>query len=190
MPTRDRRRFGRVLGAPDVARAWEVPGLRQDARFRDAAGRVLLTRWRETMSYRDGTLAGVDIEELHSMRVSSRRLRAAMDAFAAAFPQRSFRRHLRAVKEITDALGAARDLDVAVEGLAAVLPDLEPAERIGVQALVDDFRRRRAEESSHIAALFERLERERYERHFERWVSRHTGVDASRLDPRPPDGAS
>ena len=69
-----------------MAKAWDVPGLRGDARFSDAAGRIILTRWRETMSYRDGTLAGEDIEELHAMRVASRRLRAAMDAFAAAFP--------------------------------------------------------------------------------------------------------
>ena len=59
------------------------------ARFRDAAGRVILTRWREMMSYRDGTLLGEDIEELHAMRVSSRRLRAAMDAFEGAFPRAS-----------------------------------------------------------------------------------------------------
>ena len=64
-----------------MAKAWDVPGLRSGAGFRDAAGRVILTRWREMMSYRDGTLLGEDIEELHAMRVSSRRLRAAMDAF-------------------------------------------------------------------------------------------------------------
>ena len=71
-----------------MAKAWEVPGLAGDARFREAAGRVILTRWSEMMSYRDGTLLGEDIEELHSMRVSSRRLRAAMDAFEGAFRAR------------------------------------------------------------------------------------------------------
>ena len=73
------------------------------------------------MSYRDGTLPGEDIEELHAMRVSSRRLRAAMDAFDGAFPAKSFRPLLRQVKEITDVLGDARDLDVAVERLTATL---------------------------------------------------------------------
>jgi CHAD domain-containing protein len=169
-----------------MARAWDVPGLRRDARFRDAAGRVILTRWREMMSYRGGTLAGEDIEELHAMRVSSRRLRAAMDAFAGAFPPRSFRTRLRAVKEITDTLGAARDLDVAIEGLTAILDDFDPSERVGVEALIGEYRTRRAAEAEHIAALFTRIERERYGRSFERWVARHTGVDAKRLDPRPP----
>jgi CHAD domain-containing protein len=169
-----------------MAKAWEVPGLRRDARFREAAGRVILTRWREMMSYREGTLAGEDIEKLHAMRVSSRRLRAAMDAFAAAFPARSFRKRLREVKEITDTLGAARDLDVAMEGLTAILDDFSPEQRVGVESLIAEYRGRRTEEAAHIAALFDRLEKERYDRSFERWVRRHTGVGVARLNPRPP----
>ena len=40
--------------------------------------------------HRDGTLAG-DEEALHDMRVGSRRLRAALDVFAAAFHGDEFR---------------------------------------------------------------------------------------------------
>lgn len=169
-----------------MARAWDVPGLRPSARFRDAAGRVVLTRWREMLSYGPGTLAGEDIEELHAMRVSSRRLRAAMDAFAAAFPAQSFRRNLRVVKQITDTLGAARDLDVAVDGLAALLHEMTPEERVGIEALIGEYRERRAAEGVHIAALLARLEQEGFGQRFERWVARATGIDISRLDPRPP----
>jgi Uncharacterized conserved protein len=169
-----------------VAKAWDVPGLRGDARFRDAAGRVILTRWREMMSYRDGTLAGEDIEELHAMRVSSRRLRAAMDAFAEAFPPKPFRRQLRAVKEITDTLGAARDLDVAVDGLEALLGELEPDERPGVVALVDEYRARRRDEAAHIATLFERIDRDRFASASSGGSPGTPGVDPRRLDTAPP----
>jgi len=169
-----------------MARAWDVPGLRPNARFRDAAGRVVLTRWREMMSYGPGTVAGEDIEELHAMRVSSRRLRAAMDAFAAAFPAPSFRRELRVVKEITDTLGAARDLDVAVDGLTGLLNEMTPEERVGIEALIGEYRERRTDETVHIAGLLERLEQEGFGPRFERWVARATGVDIGRLDPKPP----
>jgi CHAD domain-containing protein len=164
-----------------VATAWEVPGLRPDARFRDAAGRVILTRWREMMSCADGTRAGEDIEHLHDMRVSSRRLRSAMDAFSAAFPTGSFQRHLTTVKEITDTLGAARDLDVAVAGLETLLGEMEPDERIGIEALVAEYRIRRTAESTVIVALLDRLESEGYAARFERWVAKHTDVDPRRL---------
>lgn len=168
-----------------MAKAWNVPGLGRDATFRDAAGRVVLTRWREMMSYRDGTLAGEDIEELHAMRVSSRRLRAAMDAFAGAFPERSFRAHLRVVKEITDTLGAARDLDVAVDGLEVVVGEFSPDARPGIEALAAEYRAQRAAEAIHIAALFGRLDDEGFARRFERWVARHTKVDPMALPTKP-----
>lgn len=170
-----------------MAKAWNVPGLLQDATFRDAAGRVVVTRWREMMSFRDGTLAGEDIEQLHAMRVSSRRLRAAMDAFAGVFPGKSFRTHLRVVKEITDTLGAARDLDVAVDGLEAVVRDFADIERPGIEALVAEYRTHRAAEATHIAALFTRLDEEHFGQRFERWVARHTGVDPGGLQTQPED---
>ena len=169
-----------------MGKAWEVGGLRGSVRFRRAAGRVVLTRWREMMSYREGTLLGEDIEELHAMRVSSRRLRAAMDAFAGAFPARSYRPYVRQVKEITDTLGAARDLDVAIEGLGHLLASLDPSERPGIEGLIARLRADREAETPRIAALFARLEQDGFPDRFEGYLRRHTGVDVRRLDPRPP----
>ncbi len=169
-----------------MAKAWEVPGLRRRSSFADAAGRVILTRWREMMSSREGTLLGEDIEELHAMRVSSRRLRAAMDAFAEAFPARSFRLHLREVKAVTDTLGAARDLDVAIERLEAMLAEVREDERPGLLGLIERYRAERALETARIEALFRRLDEERFAERFERYVRRHTGVDVEKLRPVAP----
>lgn len=138
------------------------------------------------MSYREGTILGEDIEELHAMRVSSRRLRAAMDAFAAVFPEDGFRRQLRQVKQITDTLGDARDLDVAIDSLTRLLPDLTAQEQVGVTALIDEYRERRRRERRQIRRLFRDLDRTNFARRFEGWVTRHTGVSAKKLDPRPP----
>lgn len=170
-----------------MARAWDVPGLSGRARFREAAGRIILTRWREMMSYRDGTLLGEDIEELHAMRVSSRRLRAAMDAFEGAFPPKSFRRYLRQVKEITDVLGDARDLDVAIERLTGLLPEMRDDERPGIEGLIARYRQERGEEDPEIAALFRRIDESRFEEQLDRYVATHTGVRLATLKPRAPE---
>jgi CHAD domain-containing protein len=170
-----------------MAKAWEVPGLRGNARFRDAAGRVILTRWTEMMSYREGTLLGEDIEELHAMRVSSRRLRAAMDAFEAAFPPKSFTRYLRQVKEITDVLGDARDLDVAIERLTGLLGEVRRDERPGIEGLIARYREERAAEDPVIAALFARIDEGDFERRLVRYVEKHTGVRLATLKPVPPE---
>jgi CHAD domain-containing protein len=169
-----------------VAKAWEVPGLERRTSFREAAGRVILTRWREMMSYREGTLLGEDIEELHAMRVSSRRLRAAMDAFAEGFPGKSFRAHLREVKGVTDTLGRARDLDVAIERLQRLVPELEPEERPGIHGLIARYAEERTQEGENVAALFARLDEERFAERFEGYVERHTGIAVRKLKPRAP----
>src|SRR5207249_3254073 len=138
------------------------------------------------MSSREGTLLGEDIEELHAMRVSSRRLRAAMDAFAAAFPRKDFKRALRVVKEVTDTLGEARDLDVAIAGLERRVRRFGPEERPGLEGLTERYRAERRDEGAAIAALFDRLDAEGFAPWFEEWVERHTGVSVEGLAPAAP----
>ena len=121
------------------------------------------------------------------MRVSSRRLRAAMDAFEGAFPRKSFRPFLRQGKEITDVLGDARDLDVAVERLLDVLPELREDERPGVEGLIARYREERAAEDPAIAALMRRIEEDDFERRLSSYVTTHTGVKLTKLNPRPPE---
>ena len=64
-----------------------------------------------------GTRLGEDPEELHDMRVATRRLRAALALFAEVLPVRAqvFREELGWLGRL---LGAVRDLDVQQEGLA------------------------------------------------------------------------
>ena len=62
---------------------------------------------------------GEDPEELHDMRVATRRLRAALSLFAEVFPVRAqvFREELGWMGRL---LGAVRDLDVQLEGLSEI----------------------------------------------------------------------
>ena len=64
-----------------------------------------------------GTRLGEDIEELHDMRVATRRLRAALALFSTVLPVRAqtFREELGWLGRV---LGAVRDLDVQLDGLA------------------------------------------------------------------------
>jgi CHAD domain-containing protein len=61
-----------------------------------------------------GTRMGDDAEELHDMRVASRRIRAALSIFREALPARSERLR-QELGWIADGLGAVRDLDVQLE---------------------------------------------------------------------------
>jgi CHAD domain-containing protein len=64
-----------------------------------------------------GTRLGEDSEELHDMRVATRRLRAALDLFVDVLPVRARTYHAE-LGWLARVLGAVRDLDVQQEALA------------------------------------------------------------------------
>jgi CHAD domain-containing protein len=69
-----------------------------------------------------GTRRGEDPEELHKMRVASRRLRAALSTFAPLFPApRKLRKLRRRLRRLTRALAAVRECDVHAAMLRAAL---------------------------------------------------------------------
>jgi CHAD domain-containing protein len=79
-------------------------------------------------------LAG-DEEAIHQMRVSGRRLRVALPLLARKPKGRRVRRALRALRTMTRAAGASRDLDVGLDLLMAHLRELGPpsAEQVALR---------------------------------------------------------
>ena len=78
-----------------MAKALPVPGLNPGTRFADAAAAAVEGRAREVFAHADGVLDTSDIERVHDMRVATRRLRAAMEVFAACFPKKEHKKVLR-----------------------------------------------------------------------------------------------
>ena len=78
-------------------------------------------RIRERIRQLAGEIEGVrkaeDIEAVHRMRVASRRIRAALPLFSCCIPRKKYLRWTREIRDITRALGAARDKDVQIEFL-------------------------------------------------------------------------
>ena len=85
-------------GAADYAYAW------------------LREQWAAFLRHAPGTRIGEDIEALHQMRVSTRRLRATIRVFDAVLPA-SFEGFRDELQWVGHELGAVRDLDVQIAGL-------------------------------------------------------------------------
>jgi CHAD domain-containing protein len=87
-----------------------------DSTIGDVAYAVLRKQLGLLLAHESGTRMGDDPEELHDMRVATRRLRAALNLFASVLPQRA--RHVRdELRWLAQALGEVRDLDVQLEEL-------------------------------------------------------------------------
>lgn len=55
------------------------------------------------------------MEDIHDLRVSSRRIRTCLSIFESVFPQKKHKTWLRGIKNITKAFGLVRDLDVQID---------------------------------------------------------------------------
>ncbi len=126
--------------------------------FREAARATLAVRAPEMLSYREGTLRGDDIEELHSLRVSTRRLRAVLEVYGDCFPRRQHRTLLRLVKQTADALSAARDLDVQIAFLERWIAEVPEADRPGVRDLIAWLRTERRDADEQLRPALKRLD--------------------------------
>jgi CHAD domain-containing protein len=123
-----------------VARARDVPGFDCEETFSASAERVVAVRAAEVFEHSDGVLDMEEVEALHDMRVATRRLRAALEVFAPAFPGKRHRKALKRVKALADALGERRDRDVAIEFLTGFAAEAPEADTAAVEALVGRLR--------------------------------------------------
>jgi CHAD domain-containing protein len=86
-----------------------------------------------------------DIEFIHRARVASRRLRAALPLFQSCLPSRKSSTWLKSIRNVTRALGEARDADVQIECVEAVLSQVtDEAYRPGIRRLLLRLRQKRA----------------------------------------------
>jgi len=139
-----------------MAKAREIAGLRSGDRFADVAVRVVSTRADELLEHSEGVLETSKIERVHAMRVASRRLRAAMEVFAPCFPRKPFKKALKEVKEIADALGERRDCDVSIAALRYFGAALSDADRRGVLMMVEGLEEKQAVANQGVAPVVER----------------------------------
>jgi CHAD domain-containing protein len=120
---------------------------------------VLRRQFTAMLAKEPGTRLGDDVEELHEMRVATRRLRAALSLFADVLPETALN-----VREdigwIGRELGAVRDLDVQIEQLDEWLDAVEHEDLdalAGLRALLHDQR------EAARTAMLEMLDSRRYE---------------------------
>jgi triphosphatase len=123
----------------------------------EVAFAILRRHFAAMMAHEPGVRLGEDPEELHDMRVATRRLSAALKLYSDALPKRS-ERYERDLRWVGGALGEVRDLDVHLQRLSE-----EAASRNGevLEEVVSLLRERRVEARR---GMLEALDSNRYER--------------------------
>ena len=141
-----------------MAKARDIPQLAEADSFREAAALAVGVRAEEVFEHAAGVLDMSDIERVHDMRVATRRLRAVMEIFEAAFPKKQHREALKDVKALADALGERRDRDVAIDAMAKIGRALTATDRRGIDHLIDELRDEQRGANAALAAALQTME--------------------------------
>ncbi|MFN8585604.1 MAG: CHAD domain-containing protein [Dehalococcoidia bacterium] len=107
-----------------------------DAPAAEFAFAILRRDFSSLLRYEPGARLGEDIEQLHQMRVATRRLRAALSAFEPVLPP-EFRQLRDELRWLAASLGAVRDLDVHLEALARIRRDSDWEDSNALAPLID-----------------------------------------------------
>jgi triphosphatase len=121
----------------------KTPGVTADDHVAEAARKVLRFHLARMLAREAGTREGKDNEELHGMRVATRRQRAAWRVFGDAFRHGRTKRYRSGLREIASRLGAVRDLDVLLDAADLYRADLPKVEQRSIEPLLASWRQHR-----------------------------------------------
>ena len=140
---------------PAVPAPPRTPGVRSEDTLGDAGRKVLRMHLLRMLASEAGTRSGEVAEDLHKMRVATRRMRAAWRVFDGAYKPGPQRRYVRELRVVAATLGFVRDLDVQLEGLAAYTATLPESGALAMQPLSAEWTRQRDEARDTLLALLD-----------------------------------
>jgi CHAD domain-containing protein len=110
-------------------------GLDPDDLMVEAAHKTLFLHLQRMLRHEPGTREGEDIEELHDMRVATRRMRAAFRLFGDYLDMKALQPFVKGLRSTGRVLGAVRDLDVFWAKTHLYLDTLPPEQQDGLEPL-------------------------------------------------------
>ena len=154
-----------------MAKAWKIPYFDPDQQVNYCLRKILRTRFNEMYSYEKGTIAGKDIEYLHDMRVSSRRVQAAMKIFRGVFPKRKFRHMYMNLKTLIRALGEVRHYDVFIDRLSKYREELNENDRKAFDLLIIRQNTIREQKRKVLTDTMKQLEKAGFKEEFHKFIT-------------------
>ncbi len=121
----------------------KTPGVTVEDHVAEAGRKVMRFHLARMLAREAGTRDGHVAQDLHAMRVATRRQRAAWRVFGASFRLKRTKRYRTGLREIAARLGAVRDLDVLLEAADAYRADLPVTEQRALEPLLAGWRSHR-----------------------------------------------
>lgn len=127
----------------------------------EAGRKAMLKDFIAILEHEAGSRTGDDIEDVHDMRVATRRLRSALRLLSEFYDPAVIRPLNRGLREVAQALGTVRDLDVMIDNLTRYHENRSVEEQAAIQEIIAYWRQ---EQQAARVVLNELLDKKRYRR--------------------------
>lgn len=124
-----------------MAKPKEITGLDASKKSLAWVSKILLIRFDEMAEFRHAATGFSEIKGVHDMRVAARRLRSALRDIEPFLDKGSIKEIKKELKQISDALGAVRDRDVAIGALKKMSDEAEgDLVKLGIDEMMKEHR--------------------------------------------------
>lgn len=136
----------------------------------EAGRKVLLTEFIKMLEVEAGSRTGQDIEDVHKMRVSIRRMRSAFRLLKSYYKPKAIKPFIDELREIMRALGHVRDLDVMIQHLEDFQSTLEEPQLEAMKDVIDSLDLRRADARKELNHILDRKSYRRFVKNFVKFL--------------------
>ncbi len=144
----------------------------------EGARRMLRRMFEKLLAREDGALSGEDPEDVHQMRVATRRLRASLQLVAPLYAEKPVLRFRRGLRRVARVLGSVRDTDVFLLHVYAHRDSLPDVDRAALQPLIDAVEARREQARADLRQLLHSGKYQRFKLAFATFLT-SPGADVS-----------
>jgi CHAD domain-containing protein len=111
------------------------------------------------------------------MRVASRRLRAAMDAYEAAYQPKPFKQTYKQVKKNADLLGTVRDTDVMKQNVEEHIKHANDEGKAGLQWFIERLATYRKQEQQELEKFLQNINKSDFEQRVDACIAPGGGTN-------------
>lgn len=146
------------------------PGIEADDSMAEAARKTFYFHLQRMLYHEPGTRLGANIEELHDMRVATRRMRAALRVFHDHLDLKEIAPFAKGLRRAGRTLGAVRDLDVFHDKMQAYLDTLPTERKAELDPLLAAWQAQRERARQEMIAYLDSTRYEHFKERFSQFL--------------------
>jgi CHAD domain-containing protein len=159
----------------------QIQPVQPDDTMAEAGRKVLLDQLVKLLHYEEGSRRGENIEEVHDMRVATRRIRSTLRLLEDYYKPKTMRVYRRQLRKLARALGSVRDLDVLVADMQQFTDTLDEQHKGDIQAVIKKLNEERALARHDLIRVLDKADYRRFVHDFSDFVT-HSSAGAKGND--------